>query len=105
MADKNDKITLDVKAFAEAVLGGNPKKDEEEDKIYIKRQLTLYLEAVLLAQDFNDRSTNASSVSPLSRFQGSGNGTLTTPGNIGPILRLMFKLTAESVCEPYVEPW
>lgn len=54
MADKNDKITLDVKAFAEAVLGGNPKKDEEEDKIYIKRQLTLYLEAVLLAQDFND---------------------------------------------------
>ncbi len=54
MADKNDKITLDVKAFAEAVLGGNPKKDKEEDKIYIKRQLTLYLEAVLLAQDFND---------------------------------------------------
>ncbi|KZL41786.1 hypothetical protein [Secundilactobacillus collinoides] len=54
MADKNDKITLDVKAFAEAVLGGNPKKDEEEDKIYIKRQLTLYLEAVLLAQDFNN---------------------------------------------------
>ncbi|ANZ60033.1 hypothetical protein AYR62_02090 [Secundilactobacillus paracollinoides] len=54
MADKNDKITLDVKAFAEAVLGGNPKKDDEEDKVYIKRQLTLYLEAVLLAQDFND---------------------------------------------------
>ena len=54
MSDQNDNTTLDLTASAEAVLGGNPKKDEEEDKIYIKRQLTLYLEAVLLAQDFND---------------------------------------------------
>lgn len=54
MASKNDKITLDPKAFAEAVLGGNPKRDDEEDKVYIKRQLTLYLEALLLAQDFNE---------------------------------------------------
>lgn len=53
MADKNDKITLNPESFAEAVLGGNPKKDEESDKVYIKRQLTLYLEALLLAQDFN----------------------------------------------------
>lgn len=54
MASKNDKITLSPEAFAEAVLGGNPKRDDEEDKVYIKRQLTLYLEALLLAQDFND---------------------------------------------------
>lgn len=53
MAGKNDKITLNPESFAEAVLGGNPKKDEEADKVYIKRQLTLYLEALLLAQDFN----------------------------------------------------
>ncbi|MTV83334.1 hypothetical protein [Secundilactobacillus folii] len=54
MANKNDKITLTPEAFAEAVLGGNPKHDDEDDKSYIKRQLTLYLEALLLAQDFND---------------------------------------------------
>ncbi|GAX00616.1 hypothetical protein [Secundilactobacillus silagei] len=58
MASKNnrnsDKITLNPETFAEAVLGGNPKRDDEEDKIYIKRQLTLYLESMLLAQDFND---------------------------------------------------
>lgn len=54
MADKDEKITLDPKSFAEAVLGGNPKRDDEEDKVYIKRRLTLYLEAMLLAQDFND---------------------------------------------------
>lgn len=53
MASKNDKITIDPKAFAEAVLGGNQKRDDEEDQVYIKRQLTLYLEALLLAQDFN----------------------------------------------------
>lgn len=53
MAGKNDKITLNPESFAEAVLGGNSKKDEEADKVYIKRQLTLYLEALLLAQDFN----------------------------------------------------
>lgn len=54
MASKNDKITLKPEQFAQAVLGGNPKRDDEDDKAYIKRQLTLYLEALLLAQDFND---------------------------------------------------
>lgn len=30
------------------------KKDDEDDLVYIKRQLRLYLEALMLAQDFND---------------------------------------------------
>ena len=54
MADRDEKITLDPKSFAEAVLGGNPRHEDEDDKVFIKRQLTLYLEATLLAQDFND---------------------------------------------------
>lgn len=49
----NDKIKLDPAAFAAAVLGGNAQRPNEENKRYIKRQLTLYLEATLLAQDFN----------------------------------------------------
>ncbi|QMU08195.1 hypothetical protein [Levilactobacillus suantsaii] len=48
-----DKMTLDPETFAAAVLGGNAQKPGEENKRYIKRQLTLYLEATLLAQDFN----------------------------------------------------
>ncbi|MBS1005405.1 hypothetical protein JK163_03655 [Levilactobacillus brevis] len=54
MAKKNDKITLDSAEFAAAVLGGNAQRPDEENKLYIKRQLTLYLEATLLAQDFNN---------------------------------------------------
>ncbi|ANN49791.1 hypothetical protein A6F53_11275 [Levilactobacillus brevis] len=54
MAKKNDKITLDPAEFAAAVLGGNVQRPDEENKLYIKRQLTLYLEATLLAQDFNN---------------------------------------------------
>lgn len=54
MAKKNDKITLDPAEFATAVLGGNAQRPDEENKLYIKRQLTLYLEATLLAQDFNN---------------------------------------------------
>lgn len=50
----NDKIMLDPAAFAVAVLGGNAQRPDEENKLYIKRQLTLYLEATLLAQDFNN---------------------------------------------------
>ncbi|MFC6259342.1 hypothetical protein [Levilactobacillus fujinensis] len=53
MAKKDEKITLDPKEFAAAVLGGNAQRPDEENKLYIKRQLTLYLEATLLAQDFN----------------------------------------------------
>ncbi|GEO69794.1 hypothetical protein FD25_GL001371 [Levilactobacillus acidifarinae DSM 19394] len=48
-----DKMKLDPEKFAAAVLGGNAQKKDEENKLYIKRQLTLYLEATLLAQDFN----------------------------------------------------
>nr|WP_170206974.1 hypothetical protein [Levilactobacillus spicheri] len=54
MEMNNDKITLDPAAFAAAVLGGNAQRPDEENKLYIKRQLTLYLEATLLAQDFNN---------------------------------------------------
>ncbi|KRN03345.1 hypothetical protein FD13_GL000128 [Levilactobacillus senmaizukei DSM 21775 = NBRC 103853] len=54
MAKKNEKITLDPEAFAAAVLGGNEQRPDEANKLYIKRQLTLYLEATLLAQDFNE---------------------------------------------------
>lgn len=49
----SDKIKLNPETFAVAVLGGNAQRPDEENKIYIKRQLTLYLEATLLAQDFN----------------------------------------------------
>ncbi|HEY4399168.1 MAG TPA: hypothetical protein VGM95_01440 [Lactobacillaceae bacterium] len=50
----NDKVKLNPEQFALSVLGGNARLEEEENKRYIKRQLTLYLEAYLLAQDFND---------------------------------------------------
>ncbi|WP_203652036.1 hypothetical protein [Secundilactobacillus yichangensis] len=89
MASKSkssDKITLDPEAFAQAVLGGNPKRDDEEDKVYIKRQLTLYLEALLLAQDFNDLEETRFDVAKSEqrskilskiiehRYEGSGSG-------------------------------
>lgn len=54
MAKKDEKIIIDPKEFAQMVLPGSPKKDEEDDLVYIKRQLRLYLEALMLAQDFND---------------------------------------------------
>ncbi|KAA8445976.1 hypothetical protein [Weissella paramesenteroides] len=53
MIMKKDELTLNPEAFALAVLGGNLKEKNEENKTYIKRQLTLYLEALLVAQDFN----------------------------------------------------
>ncbi|OLQ41129.1 hypothetical protein ATX28_01560, partial [Oenococcus oeni] len=40
------------------VIGGNQKLPDEENKKYIKRQLTLYLEALFLVQDFNDLEKN-----------------------------------------------
>ncbi|ATO56443.1 hypothetical protein MK904_07430 [Loigolactobacillus coryniformis] len=54
MAKKDEKIIIDPKEFAQMVLPGSPKKDDEDDLVYIKRQLRLYLEALMLAQDFND---------------------------------------------------
>ncbi|OIL54487.1 hypothetical protein, partial [Oenococcus oeni] len=44
--------------FALNVIGGNQKLSDEENKKYIKRQLTLYLEALFLVQDFNDLEKN-----------------------------------------------
>ncbi|WP_035457285.1 hypothetical protein [Loigolactobacillus coryniformis] len=54
MAKKDEKIIIDPKEFAQMVLPGSPKKDDEDDLVYIKRQLRLYLETLMLAQDFND---------------------------------------------------
>lgn len=50
----DDKVIIDPEQFALAVLAGNRKKEGEENKGYLKKQLVLYLEALLLAQDFND---------------------------------------------------
>lgn len=49
----NNKLTIDADQFAAAIIAGNPKQTNEDNKVYIKRQLTLYLESVLLANDFN----------------------------------------------------
>lgn len=54
MTKKDEKIIIDPKKFAQMILPGSPKKDDEDDLVYIKRQLRLYLEALMLAQDFND---------------------------------------------------
>ncbi|MFD1317090.1 hypothetical protein [Loigolactobacillus zhaoyuanensis] len=54
MTKKDEKIVIDPKEFAQMVLAGSPRKDEEDDLVYIKRQLRLNLEALMLAQDFND---------------------------------------------------
>ena len=51
---KSDKIIIDPEVFARTILAGNPKGPDEDNRVYIKRQLRLYLEAHLLAQDFND---------------------------------------------------
>ncbi|AZZ61074.1 hypothetical protein DSM07_07050 [Oenococcus sp. UCMA 16435] len=58
MVDKNKKIIIDPQQFALNVIGGNQKLPDEENKKYIKRQLTLYLEALFLVQDFNDLEKN-----------------------------------------------
>ena len=52
--NKADKITIDPEVFARMILAGNPKAPDEENKVYIKRQLRLYLEALLMIQDFNN---------------------------------------------------
>ena len=52
--NKNDKITIDPELFAQTILAGNPKQPDEENRLYIKRQLRLYLEALLMIQDFNN---------------------------------------------------
>lgn len=54
MTKKDEKIIIDPKEFAQMILPGSPKKDDEDDLVYIKRQLRLYLETLMLAQDFND---------------------------------------------------
>jgi len=52
MTKKEEKITIKPENFAQMVLTGSPKKEDEDDLVYIKRQLRLYLEALMLAQDF-----------------------------------------------------
>lgn len=54
MNNKSDKILIDPKMFAQTILAGNVMQPGEDDKVYIKRQLRLYLEALLLVQDFNN---------------------------------------------------
>lgn len=54
MNNKSDKILIDPKMFAQIILAGNVMQPGEDDKVYIKRQLRLYLEALLLVQDFNN---------------------------------------------------
>ncbi|OLQ32309.1 hypothetical protein ATW97_01415, partial [Oenococcus oeni] len=49
---------INPQQFALNVIGGNQKLSDEENKKYIKRQLTLYLEALFLVQDFNDLEKN-----------------------------------------------
>lgn len=51
---REDKIILDANEFARSLIAANPMRDGEDEKKYIKRQLLLYLEALLLIQDFND---------------------------------------------------
>ena len=47
--NKSDKITINPETFAR-----NPKSPDEDNRVYIKRQLRLYLEALLMIQDFNN---------------------------------------------------
>lgn len=54
----DNKIIIDPDQFAAAIIAGNPKQTNEDNKVYIKRQLTLYLESVLLANDFNSLEEN-----------------------------------------------
>ena len=54
----DNKFTIEADQFAAAIIAGNPKQTNEDNKVYIKRQLTLYLESVLLANDFNSLEEN-----------------------------------------------
>ncbi|CAM2775318.1 hypothetical protein [Dellaglioa algida] len=53
-----NKLTIEAERFAAAIIAGNPKQTNEDNKVYIKRQLTLYLESVLLVNDFNSLEEN-----------------------------------------------
>ena len=57
MANNNDKIKIDPTEFAKLVLQGSnqqPDEADEADVKYIKRQLRLYLESLVLIDNFND---------------------------------------------------
>ncbi|KRM10208.1 hypothetical protein ABTQ33_02275 [Paucilactobacillus suebicus] len=54
MANTNDKVKIDSKDFAKSVLDGAIQKDGEDDVTYIKRKLRLYLESVVLIDNFNE---------------------------------------------------
>lgn len=57
MHSDHDKIQVNPTKFALAVLGGNAKQADESNQRYLKRQLTVYLEALLLVQQFNELET------------------------------------------------
>ncbi|GAB6093065.1 hypothetical protein [Furfurilactobacillus curtus] len=57
MYSDHDKIHVDPTKSALAVLGGNAKQTDESNQRYLKRQLTVYLEALLLVQQFNELET------------------------------------------------
>jgi hypothetical protein len=50
----DDKIKIDEKEFARLIVGTNPQREGEDDIKYIKRELRLYLEALIIIDDFND---------------------------------------------------
>ena len=50
----DDKIKIDAKEFARLIVGTNPQREGEDDINYIKRELRLYLEALIIIDDFND---------------------------------------------------
>ncbi len=50
----DDKIKIDAKEFARLIVGTNPQRVGEDDIKYIKRELRLYLEALIIIDDFND---------------------------------------------------
>lgn len=54
MANNNDKIKIDPTEFAKLVLQGSNQQHDEADVKYIKRQLRLYLESLVLIDNFND---------------------------------------------------
>ncbi|OIL80498.1 hypothetical protein, partial [Oenococcus oeni] len=58
MVDKNKKIIINPQQFALNVIGVYQKLPDVENKMYIKRQLTLYFEALFLVQVFNEFEKN-----------------------------------------------
>lgn len=54
MANKSDKIQINSEEFAKLVLAGTNQRDDEPDIKYIKRKLRLYLESMVLIDNFND---------------------------------------------------